>query len=339
VSHLHERKEKICLNCNKALAGRYCHHCGQENVEPRESVWHLFVHFFNDVTHFDGKFFSTIKLLITKPGFLSEEYMKGRRASYLNPIRMYLFISFVFFLIKVSFPDKHDIVQVYREPSRSEQITNGRTNVSPIYSNTRGNAHNTPYDTVGAIQGIASERTIHEYDSAQKTLPPEKRDNFLNRYLTHRAIAVQNYTAAHPDTWVKDMLDSFVHSIPKMLFVSIPLFALVLWLLYIRSRKRYYFVAHGIFTIHLYCAVFLLLIATYPLNFMGNGTPQILHLVLLLAFPAIYIYKALRRFYKQRRFKTLVKFFIILLSSGVIFAVLGVGFIMNSLLAITSGGH
>jgi hypothetical protein len=99
VSHLDERKQKNCLNCNAQVQGKYCHICGQENIEPEENVWHLVTHFFNDITHFDGKFFSTLKLLILKPGFLPAEYKMGRRASYLNPIRMYLFTSFVFFLV------------------------------------------------------------------------------------------------------------------------------------------------------------------------------------------------------------------------------------------------
>ena len=81
----------------------YCHICGQENVEPKESVWHLVTHYFNDITHFDGKFFSTLKLLLLRPGFLPAEYVRGRRASYLNPIRMYIFTSFLFFLIFFSF--------------------------------------------------------------------------------------------------------------------------------------------------------------------------------------------------------------------------------------------
>ena len=94
-----ERKEKICLNCTADLQGRYCHICGQENTEPKESVWGLITHFFYDITHFDGKFFSTLKYLAFKPGFLSAEYVKGRRASYLNPIRMYVFTSAIFFII------------------------------------------------------------------------------------------------------------------------------------------------------------------------------------------------------------------------------------------------
>ncbi len=79
--------------------GLFCHNCGQENIEPKESVWHLVSHFFQDITHFGVKFFTSLKDLIIKPGFLSKEYMIGRRVRYLNPIRMYLFTSAIFFLI------------------------------------------------------------------------------------------------------------------------------------------------------------------------------------------------------------------------------------------------
>ena len=103
MSHLKERKEKICLNCNAAIYGRYCHVCGQENLEPQESFWHLVTHFLFDLIHFDGKFFITLKYLLFKPGFLAEEHSKGRRASYLHPIRFYIFTSAFFFLIMFSF--------------------------------------------------------------------------------------------------------------------------------------------------------------------------------------------------------------------------------------------
>ena len=67
-------------------------------MEPKESVGHLIRHFFEDITHFDGKFFVTVKDLIVRPGFLTREYVAGRRVTYLNPIRMYIFISAVFFV-------------------------------------------------------------------------------------------------------------------------------------------------------------------------------------------------------------------------------------------------
>lgn len=99
MSHSKERHEKICLNCTAEVVGRYCHKCGQENIEPKETVWSLISHFFYDITHFDGKFFSTTHFLITRPGFLPKEYIEGRRARYLHPIRMYVFSSALFFII------------------------------------------------------------------------------------------------------------------------------------------------------------------------------------------------------------------------------------------------
>ena len=97
MSHRPQRKEKNCLNCGTIVQGKFCHICGQENVEPKETFWGMVTHFFYDITHFDGKFFVTLKDLLFRPGFLSAEYMKGRRVSYLNPIRMYIFTSAVFF--------------------------------------------------------------------------------------------------------------------------------------------------------------------------------------------------------------------------------------------------
>jgi hypothetical protein len=103
MSHHQERSEKNCLNCGSQVYGRYCHVCGQENKEPKESFWHLVSHFFNDITHFDGKFFNSVKYVLFRPGFLPAEHMRGRRASYLDPVRMYIFTSAIFFLLFFSF--------------------------------------------------------------------------------------------------------------------------------------------------------------------------------------------------------------------------------------------
>ena len=99
MSHSKERKEKICLNCEAELIGTYCHTCGQKNLEPKESVWDLITHFLYGITHFEGKLFKTLKYLIIKPGFLSKEYLSGRRAGYLNPIHMYVVTSAFFFIL------------------------------------------------------------------------------------------------------------------------------------------------------------------------------------------------------------------------------------------------
>src|SRR5882672_7757308 len=111
MSHRPERKEKNCLNCGTTVQGFYCHVCGQENIEPKETFWGMVMHFFEDITHFDGKFFSTLKDLLFRPGFLSAEYVKGRRASYLHPVRMYVFTSGLFFLIFFSINDPKEAIK------------------------------------------------------------------------------------------------------------------------------------------------------------------------------------------------------------------------------------
>ncbi len=103
MSHIPQRKEKDCLNCGTIVQGKYCQNCGQENVVPHETFWHMVKHFLYDITHFDSKFFGSMKMLLFKPGFLPAEYVKGKRASYLNPVKKYVFTSAVFFLLFFSF--------------------------------------------------------------------------------------------------------------------------------------------------------------------------------------------------------------------------------------------
>ena len=138
MSHSKERNEKVCLNCGAALSGRYCHICGQENTEPKETVWSLVSHFFNDITHFDGKFFSTVKYLITKPGFLSAEYLKGRRASYLHPIRMYVFTSAFFFIIFFWLFNPEQMIKGHKDPKEQlAELTEASTSLKENLAKTK----------------------------------------------------------------------------------------------------------------------------------------------------------------------------------------------------------
>ncbi len=95
----HYRTENDCLNCGAELQGKFCHVCGQENLQIKESFGHMMEHAISDYFHFDHQFFNTLKPLLFKPGFLTNEYMAGRRVSYLHPVKMYIFISVVYFLL------------------------------------------------------------------------------------------------------------------------------------------------------------------------------------------------------------------------------------------------
>lgn len=324
MSHLPQRKEKNCLNCDTEVVGYFCHNCGQENIEPKESVWHLVSHFFKDVTHFDGKFFTSLKDLVFKPGFLSKEYIIGRRVRYLNPIRMYLFTSAIFFLVFFSLYTVSEsnlkVNSLYWGKTRDElqkmdslkldEFTRKINNGKPI-SRSKVLA---VMDSSGFRIAPGSYRSRNEYDSLIKT--GAKKHNWFERQLVYKDIEIHERYGSDGKVILTAVLNRFFHTLPQMLFVLLPLFALILKLVYIR-RKQFYFVDHLIFTIHLYIFVFLVMLITFGVSKMSNllNWSWLKYLVLLFVLSIFfYFYRALRNFYKQRRAKTIVKYFILLVS-------------------------
>ena len=94
-----ENKRTRCLNCDTELQGRYCHVCGQEDRDINLTFAALLHEFLGDFFTFDSRFVRTIVPLIFKPGFLTREFCRGRRAPYVPPLRLYLFISFILALL------------------------------------------------------------------------------------------------------------------------------------------------------------------------------------------------------------------------------------------------
>src|SRR6516164_3976428 len=87
-----------CDNCGAAVAGRYCAACGQRREAPVHSLWHFSQVAAEDLTHADSRLWRTLGALLFRPGFLTREFLDGRRARYLPPVRLYLVLSVVFFL-------------------------------------------------------------------------------------------------------------------------------------------------------------------------------------------------------------------------------------------------
>lgn len=93
-----------CLNCSAALQGPFCHACGQKATHPVLGV-HDFVHeATHEFLHLDGKILNTVKLLVTRPGMLTKEFIEGRRARYISPLRVYLTFSLIFFFLAAVVP-------------------------------------------------------------------------------------------------------------------------------------------------------------------------------------------------------------------------------------------
>jgi Protein of unknown function (DUF3667) len=356
VSHAPERKEKDCLNCGTIVQGKYCHVCGQENIVPRESFGTLVLHFFSDITHFDSKFLDTLKYLLFRPGFLSKEHLKGRRSRYLNPIRMYLFTSAIFFLIFFSLllnpksaiklddldtpltKQKRDstLKIVVEELGKETQNVNLKKQVELLSDTSQAV---TPAellqfkDNEGInIFGKKDYKTVKEYDSLQRKNEKAKKDNWFKRRLIRKEIILNDEFRHNPSGKAQEIFTTFLHRLPYLLFVSLPFFALLLKLLYIR-RKQFFYADHIIFTIHHYIFSFLLLLVVFGINRMheitGWGIWKGLLAILLFIWPA-YLYIAMKNFYQQGWFKTLMKFLLLNLIGFAILLLLFIIFLFFS---------
>jgi hypothetical protein len=86
---------KLCKNCNSEITENYCSHCGQELKDMNLSIFSFIKEFLGNLFSLDSKVLVTFKYLLTKPGVLSTEYIKGRRKQYTLPLRLYLFTSII----------------------------------------------------------------------------------------------------------------------------------------------------------------------------------------------------------------------------------------------------
>lgn len=376
MSHLKERKEKDCLNCGAEVQGRYCQVCGQENIEPKESFWHLVTHFMYDVTHFDGKFFSTLKYLLFKPGFLSHEYLRGRRASYLHPIRMYVFTSAFFFLIFFSFKKEDNVVNVNTGTNKTtlakrlnklaktrqknlefindtdipemakakfrQLVTNIDSDMALLKrdSTATDKLHTFKDDDYDGFTMLGNPKhkfkTVAQYDSAQAKTPGKDKDGFFERRFIRQNIHLYEKYNGNSKEAMQAIIEKFKHFFPQMLFCSLPLFALMLQMLYARRRKFFY-VNHVVYTIHLYCGTFIILLATMGteglLSLFRLDMPSWLKTIFIL-LNFFYWYKSMRNFYEQRRGKTILKYMIIMFVSLLIMTLIFTLFFIFSAMSI-----
>lgn len=339
MSHAQNRKEKNCLNCGTEVIGRFCHNCGQPNIEPKETVWQLINHFFADITHFDGKIFNSLRLVILKPGFLSRQYIHGKRMSYLNPIRMYLFVSAIFFLIFFSIVKlDNEIVTTGFTSQEIDKMDSAQYSEFSKAMNKGLPISREEFKKRMPGQGFSftpgNYKTKKEYDSLLNS--GVKKHNWFERQLVYKNIELNEKYHHSGKELMLAVVNKLVHTIPQILFVLLPLFALVLKLLYIR-RKEFYYVDHAIFTLHFYIFIFIDMLVIFGIKKLQDGLhwQWLSYVSGLFVFTVFYyLYKAIRNFYKQGRAKSILKFLVLLGMFIIIFLLLFVAFLFLSIFAV-----
>lgn len=364
------REDKTCLNCNHVVANRFCPNCGQENTSSRKTFQHLFIHFFEDLTHYENAFWKTIKNLLLRPASLTKEYLSGKRLSYLAPIRLYIFISFVTFFILSLFPNsiKEEFVKQEVENDKKElkqksvayglvkvtesdkgfrdSITPQEEKIIELYQ--KKHITKKEFDTLldytqqsidkNHSFSFASReyKSIKEMDSLQKI---EKEKMHPLKYWIARKLMKTTQNRSSREI-LPAFFDSFKQNIPKALFIYMPIFAFLLWLF--NDKKKWYYFDHGIFTLHYFSFMLLIiLVASLFIKivflFGKNYTTDIIESVTGFVVPLwfiFYFYRASKNFYQGSRFLSFTKSSILLFLNTILMFFLLIFFVIYSFLTI-----
>lgn len=298
MAKLKEREEKVCLNCNAELHGRFCHECGQENVQLRRPIWAIPGIFLSTTFNLDSKFIRSLKYLLFRPGYLSKEFVDGKRSSYHQPIRMYLVTSFIFLFISS--------IAFNRVQNKVDEQT--QSNIA------------TKEDSI-AVQNIESSGLNFNINTPETdTLEGDKmsKEDFA-----------KSMKAA------QDVIGKTKSNLPYLLWISLPAFALLLKLLYIR-RKKFFYWDHLIFSIHLYSFNFLFICLGFGIQELtwlfvkGNGFNSFTNIYNIIAviISSIYVFLGMKKFYGQNIVKTILKFMLLTFMVIVTFSLILMAFVL-----------
>ena len=279
------RLDKTCLNCNYVVENKFCPNCGQENTETRKTFHHLFIHFFEDLTHYENSFWKTIKNLMFKPGALTVEYLSGKRLSYLAPIRLYIFVSFItFFLVTILPKNKEDEFIKFNQSNSDEKHLDDELNkkevvkIDFLLQSKKDSlkladeiADVEKLRRIGILKDKVADSMIVYYKESRRLQVKNKKNGTtlqldyssiaqmdsvkkinpnkisdIEYWFSKRAIVLNNKYS--DKELVKKLLESISHNFSKTLFIFMPLFAFSLWLFH--NKKRWFYFDHGIFTLH-----------------------------------------------------------------------------------------
>ena len=301
-----EEPEKIsCLNCGAQITDRFCSHCGQDKNEFQKSIWQILVGFAASLFDLDGKIPSSFVPLLFKPGKLTLEFLEGKRKSQINPFQLYAFFSFIFFLTAFYLPN-------FTEKGNSKFETNVKFNPTKSVEGSL-KTEDQPDSSFGSqVQKVCHEAVIefgpkglvHHYDSVQRGLPEDQRDGLVVGIFRKKMHAFGD-RLAQDKTVTEKLLENMKENIPNTLIFLLPVFALILKLLYIRRPLHY--VGHLILSIHLFCFLFFLGSLLFFINALLPKQSDVFYILGLIAVP-VYFVLAMKRVYRQSLSKTIIKY-------------------------------
>jgi hypothetical protein len=286
-----------CRNCGARLRGPWCHHCGQREDRLDLRFGSVLGDLVADLLRWDSRFWRTMVPLLVRPGFLTAEFIAGRRARYAPPLRLYLIISFILFLVlnlgsglRIYIGDEAVFLPDGSAPRTTDGPAEAITETGSVT------------DAAGADAAVSVEEGDQEIIITPKGLVVPEGANDID-------VDLGNFGQAEKPVWVAQLERRFeenlrrlaegdsrlsqstLEHLPQMMFILLPLFALVVWVAYLFSPFHY--LQHLVFALHYHTFVFLLFLLALLVQWLRPG--EYLGWVVLALF--VYLPSALVRVY------------------------------------------
>lgn len=210
-----------CRNCDAVLHGEYCSACGQRDFEPRRPLWQLLRELLVETFELDGRLGRTLVPFLRRPGFLSREFREGRRARYTSPLRLYIATSLLCFSVLA----------------------------------VRGCVGGDPLDGAGPM--LRRDDVVDgEVVPGDADAPIETGDGVVIRMFRTLRDKSREFASMPADEQRRRAYAGMTSNFPKLLFVLVPVFALILRVLF-RRRHGFLYVDHLVLALHVHSLWFL----------------------------------------------------------------------------------
>lgn len=325
-----------CKNCGKKLKGMYCSQCGQYALDIEQPFWKYLQQYFENVYQFDSKVWLTLYYLFRRPGFLTREFNAGKINSYVHPLRLFMFLSCLFFIFAFSLLDDWKKMQAHTEEMAEWEAL----------KNTEEAGSWTSYETVMAQSGledtviwtVTDTAMLSSYKPMLRLLESPYQDTFrvqlaqvifqdeFQAWEKSDTIFVLEKDSVHQaqvdvtkkqkrelkdlrSEWKYNQLVSWYSSNwPLIALLLIPIFALLLMLFFRKEKLGY--MSHLVFALHLHSV--LLIISAVMLILLWLGCHWGMLYGFLWIYFLVYSIIAVRRVYSRSSWgKAVLKTFLL----------------------------
>lgn len=299
-----------CKNCETVLQGEYCHVCGQPGHLHR-TAFAVFEDFVHGIAHLDGRTWRTLPALIFQPGKLTRDYIEGKRARYVPPMALFLFMVFSMFIVFELSGGPVTDNRAGHKPAEGQSVPSpekaGKTAQTRSEIEQKIAAARKAGDMDKVVAGELALKGVDAFDHSEepgpvgalKTFMKENADKF---HLGNPSIDKKfQHKFSNPDL----LFYKLQNTAYKFSFLLIPISVPFIWLVF-AWRRGFRLYDHVVFSLYSLSFMSLLLILITLLKDIAPfiAIPWQVWAVALLA-PIVHIYAQLKGAYRLGRFSAL----------------------------------